>query len=380
MDEPRVVAVMGLQWGSEAKGSIASMIAHKWEPDVVAAAWHPNAGHTAYIGQDKFVHSMLPMGALAPSVKTILLGPGSVIDLAKLKAEIEGASAYLKDKLLVIHPQAACLSAYDREDEQSLVSIGSTMKGSMRATIRKMGRGTIYPDVPPIIGATNVAEELDPLPAIRGFEMQVSENLYDRRVDNAKRLLLEGAQGFGLGIHTEFYPFCTSRDVSPAQLLADCRVPVQPISVVGVCRTYPIRVANRFDKEGKQIGTSGHAYERQDELNWVRDLGREPELTTVTKLPRRVFQFSMKQIWEACRIVRPTAIALTFCDYMGPAERRNGDGRIHAGKHAWILAQAIKANCSRNVRWMSYGPHADDIWQVSSETGLLTQPQVGVIW
>src|ERR1043166_5612063 len=101
----KIVVVQGLQFGSEAKGNIASIVAHKWRPDTVATAWQPNAGHTAYVGDRKFVHTMLAVGALAPSVRNILIGPGSVLNVDQLKAEIEAAADLLQGKHLLIHPQ-----------------------------------------------------------------------------------------------------------------------------------------------------------------------------------------------------------------------------------------------------------------------------------
>lgn len=371
----KIVAVQGLQWGSEAKGSIASMIAHRWKPDTVATAWHPNAGHTAWIGDGnkqparKYVHSMLPIAALAPSVKTILMGPGSVIDADKLTAEMTNALLLIKGKRLIIHPAAAILCDYDVQGEKSLVAIGSTMKGSMHATVRKMGRGAFYPDVPPVCREAwgwlmDTFGEL-----INSVDIQVSEDLYDTCVDSARKILLEGAQGYGLGIHnSRFYPYCTSRDVSTAQLLADCRIPFQPVTTIGVCRTYPIRVANRFN-HGTQVGTSGSAYPGQHELDWGEALHREPELTTVTKLPRRIFDFSMQQVHDAVRIMQPTFIALTFCDYLGD-NIEDMNHITHLPLAARDLLMRIQTETGVQVRWATTSP--TDIWNVTvQETGLI---------
>lgn len=362
----KVIAVQGLQFGSEAKGSIASMIALSWRPDVVASAWQPNAGHTAHVedpdnclNSRKFVHSMLPLGALAPSVKSILLGPGTVLDVAKLRDELVAAMPLVKGKTLVIHPAAALLAEYDRESEWVLLKIGSTMKGSAHAVIRKMMRGGMYPDVPQICrDAYNlICEELGDV--VNMLDIQINEALYDYRVDSARKILLEGAQGYGLGIHQgRFYPYTTSRDVSTAQLLADCRIPFQPVTTIGVCRTFPIRVANRF-KDGAQVGTSGPAYPLQRELDWQKDLGREPELTTVTKLPRRIFEFSVQQIKEACRITQPMFLALTFCDYLGDLETHGGKQYLSRAARERVLD--IEEATNVQVRWVTTSP--TEVWR-----------------
>lgn len=369
----RIVSVQGLQWGSESKGGIATMIAHTWRPDTTISAWAPNAGHTAYIDGVKFVHSMLPLGALAPSVHNILLGPGTVLDVDKLHDEMMKAGPLLIGKTLIIHPAAALLCDYDVQGERDLVRIGSTMKGSMHAVIRKMGRGSMYPDVPSICRDAYqwIYDTLAEVIKEYGMLLYIDEEGYDITVDRSVKILLEGAQGYGLGLHnSKFYPHCTSRDVSTAQLLADCRVPFQPVSTIGVCRTFPIRVANRF-KDGTQVGTSGPSYPGQKELDWVRDLGREPELTTVTKLPRRIFNFSIPQLRDACRVMSPTFIALTFCDYLGElSTERNGATGHWLCAEALDLVQAIQADLNIQVRWVTTSP--TDIWNITvPQTGLL---------
>jgi len=360
-----IVAIQGMQWGSEAKGSIALVTALGWQPDAVVAAWHPNAGHTAHMNDKKYVHSMLPIGALSPSVKTILIGPGAVVDLHKLQTELAYAADHVRGKHVIIHSNAALLQTTDADEEKDLVRIGSTMKGSMIAAIRKMRRG---PQA--TIGQVLLRHDL----------ITVSGSAYDSAVDNSNKLLVEGAQGYGLGIHTPFYPYCTSRDVSTAQLLADCRIPwSDDIRTIGVCRTYPIRVANRYDDKGERIGWSGDTHPFQRELNWQEDLHREPELTTVTKLPRRIFDFSLEQVWEAARIMRPSCIALTFCDYLLSMDDNlclNGQGRANLPQPVKQLAGSIRTHINVPVRLFSFGPTVRDVWQRDFDDSLwpLTRP------
>lgn len=314
----KVVVTQGMQFGSEGKGQISGMIAHQWRPDVVVCANHPNAGHTYNnLTGHKFVHRILPVGA-AESPDYILIGPGAVIDLIALRTEIDelAQQGRLANKTLVIHPNAAVVLPEHRESEKKFVKIGSTMKGSAEAVIQKMRRdidnrntfghifnelyNTLWEDCP------------DPTPPI---PIVYDARVYDDVLRKAQRILVEGAQGFSLGIHERFYPYGTSRDVSTHQVLADCRIPFNfPVYVHGVARFYPIRVANRFNEAGEMIGTSGPFYPDQIELKW-EDIGRKPELTTVTKLPRRIFTFSATQIREAARIMGVHGVSLTFADY-----------------------------------------------------------------
>lgn len=347
-----VMAVVDLQFGSTGKGQICGTLGHHWGPDTVVTAWGPNAGHTFRKDGKTWVHRMLSIAALAPSVEDILIGPGSVVDLGRLAQEIHLAATELKGKHLVIHPQAALLKSHHAIAEASLVKIGSTMKGTAEAAIDKMRRNAFNA---PTAGLSQgwVHDELSQSLYEANMSLAISSLQYDEAIDASDRMLLEGAQGFSLGIHTDFYPYTTSRDVSTAQLLADCRVPLprrpDHFRVIGVCRTYPIRVANRFEN-GIQVGTSGPCYPDQKEINWS-DLGREPELTTVTKLPRRVFTFSHGQVAEAARVCGVDSVALTFCDYLPDTD---------AIQKLINEVDLIMPGAAR-VRLTSHGPNMEDV-------------------
>lgn len=365
-----VVMVQGLQFGSEAKGAISAGVAKHWRPDTVATAWGPNAGHTVRDGDLKFVSCMLASGALFPSVERILIGPGSVVDFNRLAAEVEMAGDRLRGKELIIHPNAAVLKPEHAVAEAALLRIGSTMKGTMEAAVDKMRRkpDAIARGVPPFM-----LNSLFVLAEKFGLMVYCSARRYAEAIDESYKLVMEGAQGFGLSLHGKFYPYCTSRDVSPAQTLADCRVPIpafgQKFAVIGVIRTYPIRVANRVSDDGQQF-TSGGFYDDQHELDWKRDLMREPELTTVTKLPRRIFNFSHEQLEEAIVQVQPSSLSLTFCDYIDaqPSNGRIGNNTVQFLNA--IHATALKANRSDlHVDTVSYGPDLADIYNVDNAAG-----------
>jgi adenylosuccinate synthase len=110
--------------------------------------------------------------------------------------------------------------------------------------------------------------------------------------------------------------------------------------VYGVCRTFPIRVNNRG-------GYSGPCYVDQEEINW-KDVGVEPELTTVTKLPRRIFTFSEMQIRDAVRMNGVDQVFLNFANYCFDAGYGLDD----------IIAKIEKY---APVSWLGYGPSITDV-------------------
>lgn len=379
-----VHAIVDMQYGSCGKGLFAGYLAEKLQPDVIVTAWGPNAGHT-FIGRDgvKDTNIMLPNGIrTSQRLKAVLLGPGSIINPAILMAEFDRYKAIMEPIQFLIHEAAAVVQDVHRQREAEYgFAIGSTMKGVGEATIDKIRRSSTQA----------VAKG-----ALRGTPLErfvCPKWVYDQIIDGADKVLIEGAQGFSLGVNSGFYPYCTSRECTIWQLLSDCQIPahVGKMHVYGVARTYPIRVANRFAwdllskaghamggcahaetayKEGievclscgtakRQVGTSGPCYEDQHEIQWS-DLGLEPELTTVTKLPRRVFTFSAEQVRQAVRANGIQKVFLNFCNY-----DVNGDGRdVIADVEGYAkLREKIDAieRTGARVKWTGWGPTINDV-------------------
>lgn len=337
----RLYVICDMQFGSCGKGLLAGYLAKRIRPDTIVTAWAPNAGHT-FIDADgtKFVNIALPNGIISPRLKQVLIGPGSVIDLRQLSYEMGLYNNYVQPDQIFIHEHAAVVDERHRAAEaQYGFIIGSTMKGVGEATCEKVRRKS----------AAIVAYE-----ALRGTALQgnlVSVNEYNDRLDAADTVLLEGAQGFSLSINQGFYPYVTSRECTVHQLLSDCAIPHPSadghIRVYGVCRTFPIRVANRYDADGRQIGTSGPCYDDQREMKW-EELGVEPELTTVTKLPRRVFSFSKEQIQQAVRMNGIDDVFLNFVNY------------LRTRSEVEALVQMIQSTGAR-VGWLGTGPSESSI-------------------
>jgi adenylosuccinate synthase len=388
-----VVMVVDLQYGSTGKGQVAGTLGRKWNPDTVVCANGPNAGHTyrwtdGYDESDmavmrrQVIHTVMPVTAVLPSVRNILLGPGAVIDMDRLQAEVRDSGDLLAGKRLIIHPMASVVLPEHREAEKAFVQVGSTMKGTAEAVIGKMRRIGFPPIARSHAGRLKLA--LHTL-EIRGFHVLIDEGEYNSALDSSLKLMVEGAQGASLSMHSRFYPHCTSRDVSINQIWADCRLPARTeaaawarngfVEIVGVARTYPIRVANRFNEQGVQIGYSGDCYPDQREIPWA-DIGKQPELTTVTRLPRRLFTFSVGQIIDSVRYNAPTSLALTFCDYL---PSHNGDHpdipegmepmpvgpgeRLSPCVLSW--SRRLQAAAGAPVHFVSFGPNDTDLYRIA---------------
>jgi len=312
--------VIDLQFGSTGKGLIAGHLAERDSPDTVLTAWAPNAGHTYIDGKGtKYVHTMLANGIVSRRLDRVMMGPGSLIDPVALKAEIDAAGTLLRGVDILIHPNAAIVTQEHRDLEAGpMTKIGSTKKGVGEAMIQRIRRN---PDDMNTAGIVDSEGRLKahPLLAEHGLHGHLATHEeWHNAMATARRVLVEGAQGYSLSMYHGFYPYCTSRDVSTHQVLADVGIPpkaARSLIVIGTVRSFPIRVANRFDGAGKQVGWSGPCYDDQRELDWMLDLGREAELTTVTKLPRRIFSLSHKQLAEATLQCGADEIFLNFVNY-----------------------------------------------------------------
>lgn len=371
----KVTAVVDLQFGSTGKGLIAGhLAANVIKPDVVVTAWAPNAGHT-YIDQygNKMIHTMLANGCVSPNLKFILIGPGSVLNIENLKLEIDQAYAmgYLRGVAILVHPHAPIVQEKHREAErQGIDKIGSTQKGSGVALIEKIMRN---PDEKVV--AKDLFLSRDGHIHTAGAKAEgacvcavTTVDDYNFYLDKAERVLVEGAQGFSLGINNGFYPYTTSRECTINQLLNDCAIPPQMLKkTIGVARTFPIRVSNRFDNDGNLV-TSGPCYPDQKEISF-EDIGQPVELTTVTQLPRRIFTFSNAQIAQAIRMNGVDEIFLNFANYM--CERgtdvKFGEDAIPDGKQ--LLSNIIDhiGTCGEaqglatRVAYLGWGPAVEDI-------------------
>ena len=344
--------IIDLQFGSTGKGLLAGYLAKRENYDSVVCSFATNAGHT-YIDKSRGIFIMtqqLPTGITSPTVKNVFIGPGALIHAATLREEIRKYQHFLHGKRLIIHSVAAVVEDYHADNERVLgmTKIGSTTKGVGAAAVERIWRD---PDDPNIAGVRFRGTDLEQYVA-SGVE-------YDELMNKSESILIEGAQGFSLSMYHGYYPFCTSRDVTPWQIAADCGVPYKwapYIQVMGTLRTLPIRVNNRD-------GTSGPPYPDQMELDWG-SVGVDPEKTTVTKLNRRIFTFSHRQLEAAlyhCGGYWTTKLFLNFANYIQPDELQR-------------LIQSIETPTPfklnpPTVAWIGNGPSDSDIQARDTMTG-----------
>lgn len=325
----KITVLMDAQAGSSGKGKIGSFItehANNWT--FACNAFFPNAGHWVRTDNrgDYFyqtLNSCAYQANFKPNFEAMYIGPGAIIELPALFHELEvnpGSATKLK-----ISPLAVILQEKDTLFERGLVNFegepfkhdgtyryGSTSHGVGAANARRVLRRK------DVIYAKDVAE-------LAPFLCDTTVEIL-KRLDKGESGLLEVAQGFQLSLLGRFAPNCTSRNVTAVQALSDMMLPPSVVgNVVFNFRTFPIRInSNKYvGDDGTHLtweqvqsgvphnvlrGDSGGWYPDQKEISWeeLTELSGSPEkimeITSVTKLPRRVATFSKMNAEEVLKL------------------------------------------------------------------------------
>jgi len=325
---PRVDVIYGGQYGSEAKRLFIEYYVKKYQPDAIVSNFGPNSGGFVSDGTKWATYPMAFDGK-------IMLSPGSIINW---EVAVDEVKQLPENARIITHQNACIVTDAAIKDEEKQVRIGSTMTGTMEAVVSKMRRD---PD------NQNIAKNLDLI--------HTADNVkWFNELKSCERILLVVPQGHSLSLNFGQYPYCTSRNTSPQQGLADAGIPIQWVDrIIGIFRTFPIRVSNRYDENGNMIGYSGPCYLDQKEITWG-DVGVEPEMTSVSKKVRRVFTFSYRQFIESCWMNGCTNVFLNFVNYLDHEDRNE---MFHK------LAD-LSNKMGVEISWLGYGPTTSDIHQV----------------
>ena len=328
MSNGKLIVVVGGQYGSEAKGHVADQLSRPGvagDNVVVVRVAGPNAGHTVYgtcpiecdggldhlsggkwVGHPWRLRSV-PVGAVSNPHADLVIAAGSEIDLTVLMDEVVAldAAGYRVSSRLHIDSQATILEPrhiQEEVDDEIQKRLGSTAKGIGAARADRIWRyAKLWAD-------NSVSmEHIDTAEFMR------------KRLAYGATVVIEGTQGFGLGLHAGNYPKCTSSDCRAIDFLAMAGLSpwapeVGEFQVWVAARVRPIRVA----------GNSGPM---KGETSWA-ELGLPEERTTVTQKVRRVGEWDGDLVRRAVTanggapVVR---VALTMVDTLFP-ETVNWEG------------------------------------------------------
>ena len=268
--------LVGAQWGDEGKGKIIDVLTASADI-VVRTQGGNNAGHTVYLGKDKFVLHLIPSGILRKG-KVCVIANGVVVDPVSLVGEIEGLhklGVKVDSKNLLHSETAHVVLPYHRElDAQREIR-----KGANKIGTTKRGIGPAYGDKAARVGL-RVIDLIHPERFEEKLRIKIKENneilkafgakpLNFKKVHDAyaeaarvlkpfvgntvvylheamrkgKNMLFEGAQGTFLDIDHGTYPFVTSSNTTAGGACTGSGVaPHRMDRVVGVMKAYTTRV------------------------------------------------------------------------------------------------------------------------------------------
>ena len=271
-----VVAVLGAQWGDEAKGKIVDVLAK--DADIVARfSGGDNAGHTIINDQGEFIFHLVPCGVLWPDVQG-LIGNGVVVapdTFLKEVEELEGRGIDVYGRVL-ISERAHLVMPYHLVMDQLFEkakgegAIGTTGRGIGPAYTDKAGRigiraadlldlEALYPRLEYVLkhhnavitgGYEGEAIDLDEMfDRCRDWSTKLKpfigpvEHLMHDAADKGNNVIIEGAQGALLDLDHGTYPYVTSSHPTIGGAAHGLGLnPGQIDTVIGVFKAYSTRV------------------------------------------------------------------------------------------------------------------------------------------
>ncbi|ADQ81428.1 adenylosuccinate synthase [Riemerella anatipestifer] len=330
--------VVGLQYGDEGKGKITDVLSAKSDY-VVRFQGGNNAGHTVYVGEDKFVLHLLPSGVLQCKGKCVIAN-GVVVDPKAFISEIKQIEAkglstdhiFISRRAHVIMPYHILLDTYREEELVGEKQIGTTKKGIGPCYEDKIARVGIR--MIDLLNPEVLAEKIKVNLKVKNslFEkyfnkptldfdtiynefLAIGEQLKDRIVDteleineaikDGKNILFEGAQALMLDIDFGTYPYVTSSSPSTGGVCTGAGVPPTALkNLIGVAKAYTTRVGNgpfptELDNDlGEKIRQIGH------------------EFGATTGRPRRTGWLDLVSLKHACMINGINNLVITKLDVL----------------------------------------------------------------
>jgi len=332
-------AVVGLQWGDEAKGKIVDLLTDQHDV-VVRYNGGANAGHTVVCEGKVFKLSLLPTGVIRPTVRSVI-GNGVVVYPPRFLEEI----ATLREKdvpvgdNLVVSDRAHVIFPYHMEEERlseqgSGNAIGTTGRGIGPTYADKVGR-TLSIRLGELLHPEHLRSRLEQIVAYKNrmlsalsdkptnfdaallcqqyaeFGQQMKPHITDttRLLQDAmaqgKRILFEAAQGSLLDVDHGTYPYVTSSNSTTAGIWAGSGVPARRLQrIIGVIKAYSTRVGRGPFPTELTDATGEH----------IRKVGKE--YGTVTGRPRRTGWFDTVAVRYTAALNDVDELALMLLDVL----------------------------------------------------------------
>jgi hypothetical protein len=364
--------------GSSGKGKLGAFVAaHADNWQFACNTFAPQAGHWVKNddGGSYFYQTFNSCAWMSDRYEKLYSGPGSTIELAAFWKEKEQNN--IPSHKIGISPVASILQDIDGKFERGLVDFDGKDRDNIDHSLAKTGttaHGCGANRARRVLRRPEAKYARD-IPELKEFICDTPSEIMSR-LDRGQAGMLEIAQGFQLSyLLPNFFPFTTSRNCTVAAGLDDMMLPpIYAGDVILNYRTFPIRISSfkyigeggkhltfgevkQYEAEGKSYeifkGNSGPGYDDQEETTWeeitINSGSPTPimEMTSVTKLPRRVFTFSRKNIEQSIRHNRTGGkvyVAINFANYV--------DYSL-TGKRQCLFKYFSSANSDIFAKWLN---------------------------
>jgi adenylosuccinate synthase len=334
--------IVGAQWGDEGKGKVVDLLSERFDA-VARYQGGPNAGHTVTIAGRRHALRHIPSGVFRPEAR-IVIGNGTVLDLATLIQEIDGLKDagisldgrfFISDRAHVVLPLLARLDAVRERDAGELNKIGTTQRGigpTYEAKAARLGvriadladRAGLVAKISRLVDGEagrrlrdagedpGAAEPIASAAHEHGIRLAPyvvdTTLLLNDWMDEGLSVLFEGAQGTLLDLDHGSYPYVTSSSTVAGGLCAGLGVsPRRVDAIAGVFKAYCSRVGSGPMPTELNDGPDGFG-------ETLRQRGRE--FGTVTGRPRRCGWFDGVAAAYANRINRFDAVCVMLLDVL----------------------------------------------------------------
>ncbi|MGC8561917.1 MAG: adenylosuccinate synthase [Thermoplasmata archaeon] len=320
------LTLVGCQFGDEGKGKIIDYLSKNFDITVRFNGGE-NAGHTVVVDGQTIKYHLIPAGFLGS--KTVVVAKGVVINLRRLKEEIEFLSKFRGNFDLKVSDLAHVVTELhfkrDSEIEQmrGAGKIGTTLKGIGPAYESKFGRYGIrlvdFSSRNDLKEHLTLLSQIYRIPFEDGYVDSLMEDyesikkyIYDTReyledaINNGKSALFETANGTFIDIDSGTYPYVTSSYTTSGGVTVGTGLSPRYFNkFIGVAKAYTTRV-------GEGMFPTEIFGEYADKL---RTLGNEFGATTGR--PRRVGYLDLPMLRRAVRLNSLDYLALTKVDILG---------------------------------------------------------------
>jgi adenylosuccinate synthase len=219
--------IVGAFWGDEGKGKIISYLALKDKLDFCVRTGSVNAAHTVWNEGKKYALHMVPAGFLYEKCR-LLIAAGANVHVGQFFKELE--LTQVNSSRIGIDQMASIIEEkHSIQDKNSAVNkgIGTTGWGVGPALEER---------------ARRTAKLAKDIPELQPYLADVTTEINDG-IDEGKKVLLEGTQGFMLSLFHGTYPYVTGRDTGAAAICSEAGVgPTRVDDVLIVYKSFITRV------------------------------------------------------------------------------------------------------------------------------------------